>query len=793
MLQNSIICRDHSSKRRRIDVDGAHCWLILAILGTVLAGLPSGVPRAAGQDNSDPPPKSSQNPKEDPAENVAPENAKTETDANEPDLTNGFLVSVPLPIDDASAKRVISSVDRILENIGGGNTAGRPILILEFDNRNGTNGVGSDFEDSLKIARYLTSAKVQSLRTIAYLPGNPAAVRELFADGEKPQSTFQGHAVLVALSCDEIVMHKDAAIGNAGVDVEAMDGLLLNAYETMTAKRKPVPVPVALAMLDKDRTVIRVERSDDSVAYVNEEEFAKLEADGKTIDSTTISDVNNMAFFTSEDMQTYRLIRHRVDSRRELADRFNLPATALEGDPSLGEKWVSVHVKVTGAITKRMASWIDNALSTRVNAEDTNLIIVEIDSPGGDPSAAVQLANRFAEFNPQKVRTVAFVPNRARGASSIVAFGCDHLVMGEEAVIGGEGRPEIKPEQLDALKETIAEIANKKGKTWSLNYGMLDPSFEVRRMKNSRTGRIRLLSEEELQSMKDMQLWQELELVDLGSGLEGSVGERLSVVRSLAADFEQLKAFYQITDDPTELEPTLADKWVQRFAHQLASPRVAWLVLFAAIFLLSTELSNPGLGVPGFLSAVCWMLFFWSQYFDGNASVLEILLFVAGAICVLIEFFVLPGFGIFGIGGGLMMTVSIILAVQTFVIPQSPEEMNKLTTSLFTFLGACSGFFVALFVFRRYMTRIPMLRKLALDPGTDVDSETLKMKEQLVDYETLVGRKGITQTKLMPSGKAVIGQEIYNVISDGRMIEKGEEIVVKNVSGNKIEVGLKSS
>ena len=710
-------------------------------------------------------------------------------EAGIPKQTTGFIVQIPMPITQEVATRTIASIGRILEKSGEATAGVRPILILELDNRNGSNGIGSNFEDCLKIGRFLTSSKLNRFRTIAYLPGPPSVMKELFDDGQKPESSFQGHAVLIPLSCEEIVMHKDASLGNAGIDEEVLDKSLIASYESISEKRRVIPVEMALSMLDKNRVVFRDEIKSDGVKYVDRAEHEQLEKDGKIVSSTTISDLNNFGYFTSSDLQSYRLIRHRVDSRRELADRYNLPATALEGDPSLGENWSAVKVAITGTINDRMIRWIENALSTQVENTDTNLIIIEIDSTGGEPEAAMRLANRLSEYDSSKVRTVAYIPNRARGAASIIALGCDHIVMKSDAEMGGIGRPEITPDDLIGIKEALKEVAKRKETTWSLAYGLIDSSFEVKRVKNNRTGRFRLVSDEEKQTFNNPEQWKELQVVDLSTGITGESGDNLGVVRSLVEDFEEFKSFYQLSEDPQILEPTLADQWLEKFAHQLASPQISFLVLFGAIFLLSMEFSNPGLSVPGFLSAILWMLFFWSQFFDGNASVLEILMFIVGVIFILIEFFVLPGFGIFGIGGGLLMTASIILAVQTFVLPRTPEEVNTMTVSLITFLGACSGFFVALFVFRHYMTKLPMFRGMSLDPSlNEGDHADRQIKESLVDFSSLVGENGMSQTKLMPSGKAIIGRKLYNVISDGRMIDKDAKIVVTSVTGNRIVV-----
>ena len=58
---------------------------------------------------------------------------------------------------------------------------------------------------------------------------------------------------------------------------------------------------------------------------------------------------------------------------------------------------------------------------------------------------------------------------------------------------------------------------------------------------------------------------------------------------------------------------------------------------------LIAELSSPGVGVGGFVSFLCFLLYFWSNYMNGTADVLEVMLFLAGLVCLLLELLVLPG------------------------------------------------------------------------------------------------------------------------------------------------------
>src|SRR4030042_5238779 len=112
------------------------------------------------------------------------------------------------------------------------------------------------------------------------------------------------------------------------------------------------------------------------------------------------------------------------------------------------------------------------------------------------------------------------------------------------------------------------------------------------------------------------------------------------------------------------------------------------MVAFVALY---AELHAPGIRIGGFVAALCFLLFFWSRCLGGTAGWLEITLFLAGISFLLLEIFVLPGFGIFGLGGGCLVLISLILASQTFVLPYNQLQVDQLESSLLTIAAAGGG------------------------------------------------------------------------------------------------------
>jgi membrane-bound ClpP family serine protease len=200
------------------------------------------------------------------------------------------------------------------------------------------------------------------------------------------------------------------------------------------------------------------------------------------------------------------------------------------------------------------------------------------------------------------------------------------------------------------------------------------------------------------------------------------------------------------------------------------------------------ELHTPGVGAGAFVAALAFMLFFWSNFLHGTAGWLEVLLFVGGVLFLLIELLVLPGFGIFGFGGGFMILASLVLASQTFVLPQSDSELKELRHSLTIVAAATLCVVVAAIALRRYLPHAPVFRTMVLNPTPEEDLIDLDHREALADFSHLIGQQGVATTNLMPAGKADFDGKLVDVIAEGLPIERGQAIVVTKTRANRVLV-----
>jgi membrane-bound serine protease (ClpP class) len=178
----------------------------------------------------------------------------------------------------------------------------------------------------------------------------------------------------------------------------------------------------------------------------------------------------------------------------------------------------------------------------------------------------------------------------------------------------------------------------------------------------------------------------------------------------------------------------------------------------------------------------------------GTAGWLEVLLFVIGLGCLAMEIFVIPGFGVFGVSGGLLIFASLIMASQTFGNFESSRDLEQAAQTVGTLSGAVIAVIILAMAVSRYLPSMPVFNQMILSPPGVKDvagADEPRLRPDLAGSthnSPLIGRTGTALTVLRPSGKAVIDGKLTDVISDGPFINEGAQLEVVRVAGNRVIV-----
>jgi membrane-bound serine protease (ClpP class) len=680
----------------------------------------------------------------------------------------GFSIRLTLPIDDQTTNRVKRFVNGAIEKAQAQNI--KPYLIFEFyvPESQENFGRGSEFESCLKLAKYLTSNKLNDATTVAYLP-----------------QSIEGHAILAVMACDNIIMAPQTHIGPIGIEADQIDATMRAAYRDIPSRRRKLPVPLAIGMLDPALEILAIQ-TEVGTEYITRESLEEFKKNHMAVEPKVFKAPGEQLQFKSDDARALGFVTYLAANRHDLAQALDLPPLGIEDDPSLEKPWKAIRIELKGPITSDVARQVQKMIDDQTSQQEVNFICVWIESPGGSPAASIDLVNYLLALDPSQVRTVAYIPKDARADAALIALACDQVIMLPKAIIGGPGEKEILKDDMTALRDRIREsLAPQKGRSWSLPVALVDPKIEVYRC--TKPGEVAYFSPEELAEQPDMDKWQKgpkITKQDRVLKLDGRQAEEMRVANRLVANFDEFKKYYGLENDPALVEPGWADTLIEA----LSSQGVAILLLFIGMAALYFEFHTPGLGIGAFVALICFVLFFWSQFLHGAPGWLISILFLSGVACILLEIFVIPGFGIFGLGGGAMVIMALILASQVLVMPRSSQQLADMQRSLLLVGGTTVALFAAALLLRKWLPNTPLLNRMVLSPPEGTERELISHRELLVDLENLVGNQGTTTTPLVPAGKARFGDSVVDVIADGEMIEPRKTIEVVEVRGNRVVV-----
>jgi membrane-bound ClpP family serine protease len=598
--------------------------------------------------------------------------------------------------------------------------------------------------------------------------------------------TLTGHAVMVALACEEIIMAPDTEIGNAGDTESSIKPSMRSAYEEIANVRHTVPVDLALKMLDPNLELIQVE-TDVSRELVLKDGLEALKRKKSVGPVKVVSPAGNPGLFSAEQMRDWKFVSYLAADRLAVAKGLGLPRSAVDEDLSFDGPPRPVRIAINKPMTSTLTDQVQNLVQKEIRDADVNLICLWIDSPGGSPTDSINLANFLVGLNSSERRTVAYIPSHALADAAYIALACDHIVMHPDATLGGPGAFELPADQVRTTATSVAEIARKKHHSPALAAAMVDSSQTVFRYTRQSDGYVDFFTADDAENLADAGQWQQGEPITQPGkllSLRGRDAEDAGLAHAVVNDFNQLKAEYGLENDPRLVEPG----WADFLVNALNQPYVSLFLLFLGAVALYAELQAPGIGFGGLIAAMCFLLYFWSAFLGGTAGWLEVILFLAGIGCLVLEIFVLPGFGIFGLAGGLLVIVSLVLASQTFVLPRNEYQLAQLRNSLLMLTGAGFGTAVAVALIRRYLPHTPMFNRMLLQPPTHEEISAIAEREALAQLDHLLGGRGVTTTPLMPGGKAQFGEQLVDVLADGEFVDRGRTVEVIQVRGNRVLV-----
>jgi membrane-bound serine protease (ClpP class) len=419
-----------------------------------------------------------------------------------------------------------------------------------------------------------------------------------------------------------------------------------------------------------------------------------------------------------------------------------------------------------------------------------DLVVIEMDSPGGRLKESLELAWRFAQTD--WAHTVAYVPHHAFSGAAVASLGCDEIIMGPNARWGDAGaiyRDEqafqfVPQKLLSGFADELRGLAQAKHRPPALAEAIADKSMKVYHVRNTKDGQETYISDREFNAHPDE--WKKLGEVAQSGGdrfltLTGTEAKECDLASALVNDREELAARYGLKQFDV-----MTATWIDLTVALLTWWPMTGLLIIVGLTGLYIEFMSPGHGIGGLIGAACFLLLFWSHFLGGTAGWLSGLLFLLGVACIAVEIFLLPGTVVPGLLGSVLVLVSIVMVCQGFLIPENESELRTLAGTMAMIVVSGGIFVAAAVVITRRMDTLPMLNRLMLAPP---DAEPTEAKGAAPGDEPLaVGDQGVAHTPLRPGGKGRFGQRTIDVLAGGDFLDRGTPIRVTRVSGNQVVV-----
>ena len=431
-----------------------------------------------------------------------------------------------------------------------------------------------------------------------------------------------------------------------------------------------------------------------------------------------------------------------------------------------------------------------------------DVVIFDIHSPGGFTSVTFELMDLVLDA--KNVETVAFIEKDAISGAALFALACDRIVMlpdarmgdAGEIVMGADGAYRYtEAKSRSVLAQKVRDTAQATGRPIVLAEKMTDKDMVVFKATNIESGDLRYFSEKEWKSLEDedQAKWKKGKPVrEAGKEMFFTANGRRAVELGIADQTVNSRDDLAKTLDVKTPIPEMERTWIDTLLLILNSGVVAFLLIAIGLAALSLELSAPGLGVGGLIATLCFGLFFWSRFLGGTAGWLEVTLFVIGLLFIVAEVFVIPGFGVAGIGGIVLTLGSLVMASRRVMIPQTGEEFASLGVDVLTVVGAFLAFLVALVFISHYIGDIPGLSRLTLKPTVAVDGMSLSGPADvsaLPGWQRVeVGKVGEAVSPLRPGGRMQIDDYTVDVVTEGDFVDSGTPIRVVGKQGAKVIV-----
>ena len=463
-------------------------------------------------------------------------------------------------------------------------------------------------------------------------------------------------------------------------------------------------------------------------------------------------------------------------------------------------------VNIRNQIGSGISVYISNGIE-RAEEANADAIIFDVDTPGGRVDSAVKIMGAIQDT---EVPTIAYVNRQAISAGAMISIACDQIVMASGGTIGDSAPVSIQGEEagekaVSFIRGTIGSTAERQGHNSHIAVAMVDKKRILVRLADGEilSYRADVYEDERQRGVKMDVISSEGELLTLttdqaleygfANGRADTIEELLAMYRIVeidgvrkvlteeavarkreefgAASIQFIKSLEGAATD--EAMVSLAD----RIVIFLTSPLISSLLLSLGMLGLWIEIQSPGFGLPGMLGLLCLGIFFGGHMLSQIDAQWAALAFVLGLGLIVVEVFILPGFGIAGISGIILMFGGIF-----YVFKSAYQFETAILAFSSVIVLTAIGVIAAFYLFPK--TRAWKHFALATEMSSDIGYHSAGDE----DFQSYIGQTGTAITPLRPAGAIRLAGKRVDVLTAGDFIPSETPVKVIEVEGSKVFV-----
>ncbi|MCI4626701.1 MAG: nodulation protein NfeD [Candidatus Magnetoovum sp. WYHC-5] len=400
-------------------------------------------------------------------------------------------------------------------------------------------------------------------------------------------------------------------------------------------------------------------------------------------------------------------------------------------------------IKVAGAINPVSAEFIEKKIEKVKDSNHYEAIVIELDTPGGLDTSMRTIVKAINQSN---VPVVVYVsPSGARAASAgvFITMSAHVAAMAPGTNIGAAHPVNISGQAAD--NNMVAKVTND-----AVAY---IKSIAEKRGRNVEWAKSSVINSVSVTDTEALHLnvidYRAESLQDLLNKINGKTVNIAGVDKRIN------------TSDATIIKEEMGLRL--SLLNLISEPNIAYMLLIIGFYGIFFELATPGAILPGVIGSISLILGFYAlQTMPVNYA--GLLLLVLGIVLFILEALIVS-YGVLTIGGIISMTIGSLMLFDV------GSPYIKLSISLVIVTVILTAVFFIVIVAMVYSSW---------------------KKKPVTGKEGLIGMTGVARTNINKDneGLVFVHGEIWSAKCN-QSIEKGQEVVVDEVVGMKVQVSLK--